>query len=100
MDRRTSIDSPSRALRVADGSDQDQSASLRPSRDGLSCPAPRASAGGDRRQVLNRGNARAGVFRKPDDFLAFTHVLAEDELRLPMWVLAFCLVLSHLPRVR
>jgi hypothetical protein len=34
--------------------------------------------------VLNRGNARATVFHKPDDFDAFLDLMAESSVRTPM----------------
>jgi hypothetical protein len=34
--------------------------------------------------VLNRGNARATVFLKPDDFDAFLDLMAESSVRTPM----------------
>ena len=45
--------------------------------------------------VLNRGNHRAQVFHKDDDYQAFVNLLPEASLRVPMRVLAFCLMPNH-----
>jgi putative transposase len=45
--------------------------------------------------VLNRGNARQMLFRKPADFQAFCKVLAEALGRFPVDLLAFCLMGNH-----
>ena len=50
----------------------------------------RASAAGYCYHVLNRGNARAEVFHKRDDFDAFLDIMAEASLRCPMRLLAYC----------
>jgi putative transposase len=42
-----------------------------------------ASAGGYCYQVLNRGNARAAVFHKPQDYAASLDLIAEAGLRTP-----------------
>ena len=55
----------------------------------------RACAGGYSYHVLNRGNARATVFHKPDDYDAFLDMMAEASLRIPMRILAYCLMPNH-----
>ena len=55
----------------------------------------RASQAGYTYHVLNRGNARAEVFHKPGDFSAFLQVIDESSVRLPMGLLAFCLMPNH-----
>jgi putative transposase len=45
--------------------------------------------------VLNRGNARATVFHKDSDYQAFLDLLGEACNRLPMRVLAYCLLPNH-----
>jgi putative transposase len=45
--------------------------------------------------VLNRGNARAEVFQKESDYQAFVEMMAEASLRVPMRVIAYCLVPNH-----
>lgn len=55
----------------------------------------RASEGGMCYHVLNRGNARAEVFHKSGDYEAFLDTTAEAGLRVPMRVLAYCLMPNH-----
>ena len=55
----------------------------------------RAPAGGYCYHVLNRGNARAKVFHKDQDFQAFLDMIAEASLRQPMRILAYCLMPNH-----
>ncbi len=45
--------------------------------------------------VLNRGNGRAEVFHKDEDYEAFLRLLGEACERLPMRVLAYCLMPNH-----
>jgi hypothetical protein len=52
----------------------------------------RASEGGLCYHVLNRGNARAGVFHDPADYEAFLDAVAGSNVRLPVRVLAYCSV--------
>src|SRR4051794_35199867 len=52
----------------------------------------RASAAGYCYHALNRGNARATVFRKQRDYEAFLEMMAEAPLRVPMRVVAYCLM--------
>ncbi len=55
----------------------------------------RAPAGGYCYHVLNRGNARAEVFHRDQDFQAFLDMIAEASLRQPMRILAYCLMPNH-----
>ncbi len=57
--------------------------------------ASRAAAGGFCYHVLNRGNARAEVFHKDDDYDAFVQIIAEASLRNPMRVRAYWLMPNH-----
>ena len=43
----------------------------------------RADEGGSIYHALNRGNARQGIFHKPQDYEAFLAVLAEGRERSP-----------------
>jgi putative transposase len=45
--------------------------------------------------AINRGNARAEVFHKDDDYAAFVRLVEEACERLPMRVLAYCLMPNH-----
>jgi putative transposase len=45
--------------------------------------------------VLNRGNGRAEVFHKRDDYAAFLQLIPLAVERLPMRVLAFCVLPNH-----
>ena len=51
----------------------------------------RSCSGGYTYHVLNRGNAWATVFHKPDDYDAFLDVMAEASIRSQMRILAYCL---------
>jgi len=55
----------------------------------------RASQGGYCYHVLNRGNARRTVFHKDGDFAAFLKLLAQAGERVPIRLLAFCLMPNH-----
>ena len=55
----------------------------------------RATAGGLSYHVLNRGNGRARVFHKNEDYQAFIDLIAAASLRLPMRVLGYCLMPNH-----
>jgi putative transposase len=67
------------------------------------CPIPgesmprtsRASAAGYSYHVVNRGNARGQVFHKPEDYDAFISMMAEACVRIPMRILAYCLMPNH-----
>jgi len=45
--------------------------------------------------VLNRGNGRAEVFHKDDDYATFLKLLGQASERLPMRLLAYCLMPDH-----
>jgi putative transposase len=45
--------------------------------------------------VINRGNNRQKVFRKPADFEAFLHALAELKERKPFKLYGYCLLDNH-----
>jgi len=45
--------------------------------------------------VMNRGNCRMDVFRKPGDFAAFVTILEEGRQRVKMRILAYCLMNNH-----
>jgi putative transposase len=55
----------------------------------------RASEAGYCYHVLNRGNARSEVFHKPEDYEAFLRAVGEASVRLPMRLLAYCLMPNH-----
>lgn len=55
----------------------------------------RATAGGLCYHVLNRGNGRARVFHKDEDYQAFIDLIAEAGQRLPMRVKGYCLMPNH-----
>ncbi len=54
--------------------------------------AKRADDGGMVFHVLNRANARATIFEKPEDYAAFERVLKEALDRVEMRVLLYCLM--------
>jgi putative transposase len=45
--------------------------------------------------VLNRGNARGEVFHKDEDYAAFLKLLVQAGERLPVRLLAYCLMPNH-----
>ena len=55
----------------------------------------RASQAGYTYHVMNRGNARAEVFHQSGDYSAFLQVIVESSVRLPMGLLAYCLMPKH-----
>ena len=55
----------------------------------------RIAPGGLVYHVLNRANARRRIFDKDDDYIAFEGVLAEIQKRIPMRILAWCLMPNH-----
>jgi putative transposase len=55
----------------------------------------RASLGGWCYHVLNRGNARAEVFHKEEDYAAFVALFEPACERLPMRILGYCLMPNH-----
>jgi putative transposase len=56
---------------------------------------PRASLGGYCYHVLNRGNGRRIIFHKDGDFAAFIKLLRQAGERIPMRLLAYCLMPNH-----
>jgi putative transposase len=56
----------------------------------------RASVGGLCYHVINRGNARAPVFHDSSDYQAFIRLIGEACARLPLDVLAACLMPNHI----
>ncbi len=55
----------------------------------------RHAAGGWVYHVLNRANGRLRLFQKDGDYAAFERVLAEAVRRLPVPVLAYCVMPNH-----
>jgi len=55
----------------------------------------RASVGGVCYHVLNRGNAGTSVYRNEEDYRAFVVLIDRACQRLPMRVLAYCLMPNH-----
>jgi putative transposase len=55
----------------------------------------RGSSGGYAYHVLNRAVGRMRIFAKERDFEAFDEVIAEAKRRLPMRVLAWCVLSNH-----
>ena len=55
----------------------------------------RASLGNWCYHVLNRGNARAEVFHKPDDYAAFIDLFAPACERIKMRLVGWCLMPNH-----
>jgi putative transposase len=55
----------------------------------------RASVGNLCYHVINRGNARATVFHKDEDYAAFVKLMADAQDRLPMRLVAYCLLPNH-----
>ncbi len=45
--------------------------------------------------VINRGNGRANVFHKEEDYSAFTGILGEAATRYPVRLFAYCLMPNH-----
>ena len=45
--------------------------------------------------VLNRGNDRREIFDGRGDYEAFLRVMRETQLRVPMRILAYCLMPNH-----
>jgi len=45
--------------------------------------------------VLNRGNARGEVFHQDEDYAAFLKLLLQGNERLPLRLLAYCLMPDH-----
>ena len=55
----------------------------------------RADTAGGIYHALNRGNARATIFHKPEDYDAFEQILAEGLQRYPCRLLAYQLMPNH-----
>ncbi|MBN1911536.1 MAG: transposase, partial [Pirellulales bacterium] len=55
----------------------------------------RVASGGFAYHVLNRVVGRARIFRKERDFEAFEEVIAQAKERVPMRVLAWCVMPNH-----
>src|SRR5712691_2380519 len=55
----------------------------------------RADDGGMVFHVLNRANARATIFKTPEDYAAFERVLKEALDRVAMRVLSYCVMPNH-----
>lgn len=55
----------------------------------------RTALGGFVYHVLNRANARLKIFEKDADYLVFERILAEVQDRVPMRILAWCLMPNH-----
>ena len=56
---------------------------------------PRAHVGGVVLHAINRGNGRAEVFHKADDYRAFLELIGQACERTPMRVLGYCLMPNH-----
>jgi len=56
---------------------------------------PRGQQGGYAYHVINRGNGRATVFHKSQDYEAFVSLLAEAKRRHPVKLFGFCLMPNH-----
>jgi putative transposase len=55
----------------------------------------RVSPDGFVQHVLNRGDHRETLFHKPGDFRAFLLVIADAADRVPMRILAYCIMRNH-----
>jgi len=55
----------------------------------------RSSADGVVFHVLNRGNCRMTIFRKPGDHAAFVKILEQGRRRAGMRILGYCLMRNH-----
>jgi putative transposase len=55
----------------------------------------RAAVGGIVYHVLNRGNARMGVFRKPGDYRAFLQLLLGGKAKAQIELFGFCVMPNH-----
>ncbi|MBW3543694.1 MAG: transposase, partial [Planctomycetes bacterium] len=59
-------------------------------------PRPkRIAPGGYCYHVLSRGNGRQQVFHKDGDYAAFLALFDEAQERIPMRILAYCLMPNH-----
>ena len=55
----------------------------------------RAAVGGITYHVLNRGNGRMGIFRKPGDYRAFVQLLVDGRQKARVELFGFCLMPNH-----
>ncbi len=55
----------------------------------------RAAIGGVVYHVLNRGNGRMKIFRKPGDYKAFIELIAQAKQRADIEIFGFCLMPNH-----
>lgn len=55
----------------------------------------RAAVAGMTYHALNRGNRRAAVFHKPQDYDAFLKAMAEARRRVPVDLVGYCLMPNH-----
>jgi putative transposase len=55
----------------------------------------RAAVGGLVYHVLNRGNGRMRIFRKPGDYQAFMQLLVDGLQKASVAVFGFCLMPNH-----
>lgn len=55
----------------------------------------RATVGGVCYHVMNRGNRRARVYHEPEEYEAFVWLIRQACERLPMRILAYCLMPNH-----
>jgi putative transposase len=55
----------------------------------------RISPDGIVQHIVNRGDHRETLFHKPGDFRAFLAVMTETALRVPMRILAYCIMRNH-----
>lgn len=55
----------------------------------------RAAVGGLVYHVLNRGNGRLEIFRKPGDYSAFTELMIQAKERAQIEIFGFCLMSNH-----
>jgi putative transposase len=56
---------------------------------------PRGQKAGCAYHVINRGNGRAEVFHKSQDYKAFLSLLIAAKARHPVKLFAFCLMPNH-----
>ena len=55
----------------------------------------RTAPGGFVYHVYNRGSRKGALFRRPDDYLTFIHLVAEARTVRPMRIIAYCLMSNH-----
>jgi putative transposase len=81
------IDAMSADSRSADGTDPGYAVWMpRP---------PRCISAGQYYHVLNRANRRATVFHEPRDYDAFINLIVKSQQRLPLPIIAACLMPNH-----